>query len=65
MAMKRYTEEGAYGAVLNIIRSVQETLREVKRPNRLVRFNKAQIHQTFLRSDMLSEMIRATRKAER
>ena len=63
--MRRHSEEGAFGAVLNIVRSVHETLKEVRRPGRLLGFRKAQIHQTLLRSSMLSEMVRATMKAER
>ena len=39
--MRRHSEEGAFGAVLNIVRSVHETLKEVRRPGRLLGFRKA------------------------
>ena len=64
IALGQYSEEGAFGAVLNIIRSVNETLKEISKPSRKHVFDKAHLHQTLLRSGILSEMIRATRKAE-
>lgn len=62
--MGKYMEEGDFGVVLNIIRSVHETIKEVRKPSSHNLFNKGQINQTLLRSGMLSEIIRATRKAE-